>query len=107
VEYSEPLVVFRVMMDTIFLEKASRVMGETEGVAIECRGVRPLLDALLSGELAVDTGMLAYAHLAACDDCARLFDDMSRIRAKLKRAVRADAPADSLRESILRRIRGE
>jgi anti-sigma factor (TIGR02949 family) len=87
--------------------KALRPMSEIDAIAAECRAIRGLLDAYLSGELTEESGFAVRTHLATCDECARLHEGMGRVRAKLREAVRSDVAPDSLKDSILKRIRGE
>jgi anti-sigma factor (TIGR02949 family) len=82
-------------------------MSETDAIAAECHAIRGLLDAFLSGELAAESEAVVREHLATCEDCRRLHADMRRVRDKLRRAVRSDVAPDALRDSILRKIRGE
>lgn len=91
----------------IEVNEAVRQMSEAEGIGFGCREIRGRLDAYVSRELDPVSDRRVRDHLDVCPTCSRLCEDIERVRGVLRRAVHHDATPDSLRESILRRIRGD
>jgi hypothetical protein len=63
------------------------------------------MDSYLSNELPVETRRDVLAHLERCEDCARAFDDYTRIKVRLKRAFLNERAPATLEERIRASIR--
>ena len=63
-------------------------MGSTKTRKGACAIVRRGLDAHLSGELDAEAARETRAHLKECAPCTALFEERSRVRDLLRRAVR-------------------
>jgi hypothetical protein len=71
----------------------------------DCKKIGPYLDSYLSSELLVETNHEVLKHLEGCQSCSTEVEDRARIKARLARAVRADAAPAGLEQKIRREIR--
>lgn len=63
-------------------------------MAEACRAVEPLLSAWLDGELGGRDAQLVAAHLAACDSCTEMLDDLGSVASVLGNLPVRRAPED-------------
>lgn len=71
---------------------------------MECRDVRRLADAYLSGQLLVETSHAIGAHLETCPSCRAELDGLRRLRTGVQSAVRA-ATSEPLRAEFTAALR--
>lgn len=71
-----------------------------------CTELRPLIPALVDGELDPDRARDAGAHLAACDACRRAHDRERAASALLRERLPAWKAPDALRARVLADVRG-
>ncbi len=72
-----------------------------------CERIREQLDAFLDGEVSAEVASAVGAHIAGCAGCAEETDARERLRASMRRAVRAEGAPDSLRDAIVGAIRSD
>jgi anti-sigma factor (TIGR02949 family) len=70
-----------------------------------CDKTRKYLDSYVSNELLVETNHEILRHLESCPDCAAELDTRTRLRARLKAAVNAQAVPPALQVRIREQIR--
>lgn len=67
---------------------------------VNCDEMRLLVQADADGELEAGQAALVAAHVAGCEDCARLRDEMTGLRAGLREALPYHAPSAELRARL-------
>ncbi len=73
------------------------MLDSTEG---GCRVARSLIDPYTSGELGLKERAQVLRHLDACRPCSREFEEATRLRRLVGRAVRSEAAPERLRQNI-------
>lgn len=70
-----------------------------------CVKVRSLLDSYVSGEAEGARGVEVRRHLEGCRACDALASERERVRALVRRAVRAESAPEPLRAKVREMIR--
>src|SRR5260370_31283379 len=71
-----------------------------------CERIRRYFDSYLDNELLVETNHEVLRHLTACQDCTKVLDARSRLKAAVKRAVEQEHAPAALLESVRSGILG-
>lgn len=66
----------------------------------ECESIRPLISALMDGELSPDEGRILHAHLASCDACREIFDEYCTLRDEFRQLPPAPPPPDEIADYV-------
>ena len=81
-------------------------MDEKRSLELTCNRVSALISEYIDGELDDETAAAVASHIASCDDCRRLYEEISAVCRAVSDAGEVQVP-DGLHERIMSAVRTE
>ena len=79
-------------------------MDEKRSLELNCNRVSALISEYIDGELDDETAAAVASHIASCDDCRRLYEEISAVCRAVSEAGEVQVP-DGLHERIMSAVR--